>query len=107
MGFKVLKLKNDIKSKIFLKLIKNIIPSSVFGGAKINGINADGTIGFEYSDIGEANKVLVGNEIYFDGLKEKIISSDKIPNIIVNYNLVATGKDDFNKFEIYCKKKFD
>jgi hypothetical protein len=30
---------------------------------------------------------------------------DKISNIIVNYNLVATGKDDFNKFEIYCKKK--
>ena len=84
MGFKVLRLKNDIKSKIFLKLIKNIIPSSVFGGAKINGINADGTIKFEYSDIGEANKVLVGNEIYFDGLKEKIISSDKIPNIIKN-----------------------
>jgi hypothetical protein len=84
MGFKVLRLKNDISAKIFLKLIKTIIPSSVFGGAKINGINSDGTIGFEYSDVGEANKVLVGNEMYFNGLKEKITASDKVPEFVKN-----------------------
>lgn len=27
----------------------------------------------------------------------------QISKIIIDYNLVATVEDDFNKFEIYCK----
>lgn len=82
LGLKPLKLKNDISSKIFLKLIKTIIPASVFGGAEIKGLNPDGTISFVYSDIGEANKVLVGNDVYFNQLKDKVLSHEKIPEFM-------------------------
>lgn len=94
VGFKSLKLKDDLKSKLFLKLIKAVIPSSVFGGAIINGINPDGTISFEYSDVGSANKVLVGNDSYFEALKEKVAGNQAIPDMMkekINQLFVDSG----------------
>ena len=82
LGFKTLRLKNDLSSKIFLKLLKTVIPASVFGGAEINGINSDGTLSFQYKDVGEVNKVLIGNDKYFDVLRDKILAHDKIPEFM-------------------------
>jgi hypothetical protein len=82
LGFKTLRLKNDLSSKIFLKLLKTVIPASVFGGAEITGINSDGTLSFQYKDVGEVNKVLIGNDKYFDALRDKILAHDKIPEFM-------------------------
>jgi hypothetical protein len=83
-GFLVVRVSGGIKTKIFLNVIKKIIPSSVFGGAEIKGINSDGTITFAYNDIGESNKVLVGNKHYMEYLKQQILSNTSIPDFVKN-----------------------
>jgi hypothetical protein len=45
------------------------IPSYVFGGAKIKGVQPDGGVIFEYSDVGTSVKYLIGNDSYFTILR--------------------------------------
>lgn len=45
------------------------IPSYVFGGAKIISVNEDGGVVFNYSDIGNATKYLIGNDQYMSVLE--------------------------------------
>lgn len=64
--------------KLMFNAIKAIIPPQVFGGAVIKQVNADGTITFDYPDVGETNKVLLGNTEYFDFLKTQVLSDPRI-----------------------------
>jgi hypothetical protein len=48
-----------------LKALIKFIPSNVFGNAEIKSINSDGSITFNYSDVGEATKVFIGNKKYY------------------------------------------
>lgn len=48
----------------FVKNNIHNIPSYVFGGAKILSIQDDGGIVFQYSDVGESVKYLIGNDKY-------------------------------------------
>ena len=48
----------------FVKNNIHNIPSYVFGGAKILSIQDDGGIVFQYSDVGESIKYLIGNDKY-------------------------------------------
>jgi hypothetical protein len=82
LGFRTIQIKDSLTAKIFLKMIKTIIPAGVFGGAEIKGITPDGVLTFSYADVGEANKILVGNDAYFKYLKEKMLENDKIPGFI-------------------------
>jgi hypothetical protein len=55
-----------------------IVDLDITGGAIIKQANADGTITFDYPDVGEANKVLVGNKEYFEILKGMILNDPKL-----------------------------
>jgi hypothetical protein len=82
--FKIFKMPGGMVGKMLFNTIKSLIPASVFGGANIKGVNPDGTIKFDYADVGEANKVLVGNVEYFNMLKEKIMDYPQIPTMVKN-----------------------
>lgn len=71
--FRILSVPGGVVGKLLFKTIKSVIPASVFGGADVLGVNPDGTIQFNYPDIGAANKVLIGTPEYFDVLKQKVM----------------------------------
>ena len=77
-NFKKLTVPGGVLGSMLFNVIKSKIPASVFGGAQIKHANADGTITFDYPDVGEANKVLVGNKEYFEVLKGMIINDPKL-----------------------------
>jgi hypothetical protein len=77
-NFKAMRVPGGIAGKILFKALKTMIPANVFGGAQIKDVNADGTITFEYNDVGEANKVMVGNKEYFDFLKNQILTDPRL-----------------------------
>jgi hypothetical protein len=65
-----------------MNVLLRLIPKSVFGGVDFK-INPDGSITLKYSDVGNATKYFVGNEAYFNYLKNQI--KDKInPLKLVN-----------------------
>jgi len=77
-NFKKLTVPSGMVGKLMFNAIKAIIPPQVFGGAVIKQVNADGTITFDYPDVGETNKVLLGNTEYFDFLKTQVLSDPRI-----------------------------
>ena len=77
-NFKKLTVPGGVLGSMLFNVIKSKIPASVFGGAQIKHANADGTITFDYPDVGEANKVLVGNKEYFEVLKGMVINDPKL-----------------------------
>jgi hypothetical protein len=81
-GMKVLRVENNIKNKLLFSFFSKVIPASVFGDAKILGLNNDGTLKFQYGDIGETDKILIGNTHYFDSLIKLIQSNDKLPEMV-------------------------
>lgn len=80
-GFKSLKGK---KGAFILKLVMNQIDKSAFGGVK-NTVNWDGSVTFDFKDIGETNKIFIGNSAYFIYLKTKTNYLDKVPNFVLNW----------------------
>ena len=81
-NFRVLKLPGGMVGSMLFNTIKNVIPTMVFGGAKITGSNSDGSLTFKYPDVGETNKVLVGNKEYFDFLKLQILNLPNVSSLI-------------------------
>lgn len=77
-NFKKLTVPGGMIGTMLFNVIKSKIPSAVFGGAVIKQANADGTITFDYPDVGETNKVLVGNKEYFEVLKGMILSDPRL-----------------------------
>lgn len=77
-NFKKLTVPGGVVGSMIFNVIKSKIPASVFGGAVIKQANADGTITFDYPDVGEANKVLIGNKEYFEVLKGMIMNDPKL-----------------------------
>jgi hypothetical protein len=77
-NFNAMRVPGGMAGKLLFKALKTMIPANVFGGAQIKDVNADGTITFEYSDVGQANKVMVGNKEYFDFLKNQIATDPRL-----------------------------
>ena len=77
-NFKKLTVPGGMLGSMLFNVLKSKIPASVFGGAVIKQANADGTITFDYPDVGETNKVLVGNKEYFEVLKGMILNDPRL-----------------------------
>lgn len=84
LGFYVFRLTGGISDKLMITFIKNLIPSSVLGGASITGIDSNGILNLNYGDVGAVDKVLIGNTMYFNFLINNIQANEKIPNIMKN-----------------------
>ena len=54
-----------------VKMLIKFIPSEVFGGAQYV-INKDGSLTFNYSDVGDATKYFFGNKKYFQSLLKNV-----------------------------------
>lgn len=80
-GFKALRGK---KGALILKLVMNQIDKATFGGVE-NKVNWDGSVTFNYNDIGETDKIFIGNNEYFVYLKTKTNYLDKVPNFVLNW----------------------
>jgi len=89
LGFYVFRLKGGLSDKMMIFFIKNTIPSSVLGGATINGIDKDGSLNLTYGDVGSVDKVLIGNKGYFQFLINSIQNNGKIPDMIKNKLIAA------------------
>lgn len=61
-----------------LKVIAKIIPKSVFGGVDYT-VNTDGSLTFNYNDVGAATKYFVANKLYFISILDQIKSGNHIP----------------------------
>jgi len=100
-GFIPVKVKSGIKNTIFLNLIKTMIPSSVFGGATITKLNNDGTLSFSYPDVGETNKILIGNKLYLDYFKDQLLNLKNVPDIVKNQVIGMLPENTSLSEEIY------
>jgi hypothetical protein len=81
-NYRVLKLPGGMIGFFLFNAIKTIIPTMSMGGAEITGSKPDGSITFKYRDVGETNKVLVGNKEYFDLLRNQILMLPNIPSLV-------------------------
>lgn len=63
-GFKT---PNKIESMVLMKMI----PTNVFGGVEYKK-NSDGSITFQYPDVGESTKFFVGNDAYYKKIKQQL-----------------------------------
>ena len=81
-NYSVLKLPGGMVGSFLFNAIKTVIPAMSMGGAEITGSKPDGSIIFKYPDVGETNKVLVGNKEYFDLLRSQILILPNIPSLI-------------------------
>ncbi len=81
-GMKVLRVENTWANRMLFSFFSRVIPSAVFGDAKILGLNSDGTIKFQYGDIGETNKILIGNVHYFESLIKLIQTNPQLPAMV-------------------------
>lgn len=61
-----------------LKVIAKIIPKGVFGDVDYT-VNADGSLTFNYSDVGAATKYFVANAQYFNTILEQLKTNNHIP----------------------------
>jgi hypothetical protein len=100
-GFIPVKVKSGIKNTIFLNLIKTMIPSSVFGGATITKLNNDGTLSFSHPDVGETNKILIGNKLYLDYFKDQLLNLKNVPDIVKNQVIGMLPENTSLSEEIY------
>lgn len=73
-----------------IKAISKIIPASVFGDVPFT-VNSDGSLTFQYSDVGDATKYFVASPEYFKHMLRSLQGSamNHIPTI--TKNLIATG----------------
>jgi len=83
-SYRVLKLPGGMIGSMLFNAIKTIIPTMSMGGAEIIGSKPDGSITFKYPDVGETNKVLVGNQEYFDTLKTQILLLPTLSTFVKN-----------------------
>ena len=68
-------------NKLQAYLLGKLINSNVFGNVEYTR-NKDGSITFKYGDVGEATKVFVGNDEYFQKLKKDVLSRISWRNIL-------------------------
>lgn len=74
---------NFISPKAFvIKTLIKFIPKEVFGGVEVK-VNSDGSVTFNYEDVGVIKKYFIGNKLYFKFLLEK--SGLPIPEIIKKF----------------------
>lgn len=83
-SYRVLKLPGGMIGSVLFNAIKAVIPTMSMGGAEIVGSKPDGSITFKYPDVGETDKVLVGNQEYFDTLKTQILLLPTISIFVKN-----------------------
>jgi len=81
-NYSVLKIPGGMVGSFLFNAIKTILPTMIMGGASITGSKPDGSITFNYPDVGETNKVLVGNKEYFELLRSQLLLLPNIPNLI-------------------------
>jgi len=77
-NFKKLMVPAGMVGKLMFNAIKVLIPPQVFGDAVIKQVNNDGTITFDYPDVGETDKVLIGNKEYFDFLRNQVLTDPRV-----------------------------
>lgn len=87
VGFTVMR---GMKTAIIMKILMPSIPSGVFGNTPFK-VNMDGSITFDYPDVGTANKFFIANKEYFDWLKAQPSLAGKIPDFVKNM-IVPTPK---------------
>lgn len=58
-----------------VKMLIGKIPSNVFGGATLKGVGWDGGATFDYADIGETTKYLIGNTEYY----QLLLNDSRLP----------------------------
>jgi len=63
-----------VPNKIESFVLSKMIPSSVFGNVKY-AKNPDGTITFDYPDVGQATKMFIANDEYYSKIKKNTISN--------------------------------
>jgi hypothetical protein len=80
IGFTVMR---GMKTAVIMKILMPSIPSGVFGNTPFK-VNMDGSITFDYPDVGTANKFFIANKEYFEWLKSQPSLAGKIPEFIKN-----------------------
>ena len=70
-----------MKTAILMKLLMANIPKGMFGNTPFK-INTDGSVTFDYPDVGSFTKIFVANEEYFNWLKSQSAIADKVPSFI-------------------------
>jgi len=84
-------------------LIKKLIPSNVFGNVDYK-VNSDGSMTFNYPDVGTSTKVFVGNDAYYQKLKSSIKDKMSLKNF---FNETEQVLDERRAVDSYVEDTFE